>query len=297
MPSASQASRLVGGRQLLGIEAALGAGRDDHRILDQLRLHQAEDLGAEVVAAVGPAQAAASDRAAAQVDAFDARAVDPDLAPRHRPREAGDQRGVDLERQRFVGLLRRRRWCAAIASTSARSRRRMRSSSIERTAASASSNCSRSLSTSSPRASRLAAGSWSAREQADQRRRRLGRAAQRIDDGDEAEGASGLAQITEPGRSQTTGCVSRPANSTSWLNSSSSASPLKHAGDRALDFGRRAPGSHRSPLRRELEQEIVDVAQRRHRPRSAFPRARGSRNSRAPERLRTAGSGRPGDRS
>ena len=74
-------------RQLLGIEAALGAGRNDHRILDQLRLHQAEDLGAEIVAPVGPAKAAAGDRAAAQVDALDARAVDPDLAPRHRRAE------------------------------------------------------------------------------------------------------------------------------------------------------------------------------------------------------------------
>jgi hypothetical protein len=74
VPSASQASRSEVGRQLLGIEAALGAGRHDHRVLDQLRLHQAEDLGAEIVAPVGPAQAAAGDRAAAQVDALDARA-------------------------------------------------------------------------------------------------------------------------------------------------------------------------------------------------------------------------------
>ena len=90
-------------RQLLGIEAALGAGRNDHRVLDQLRLHQAEDLGAEIVAPVGPAKAAAGDRAAAQVDALDARAVDPDLAPRHRRRKARDQRGIDLEGERFLG--------------------------------------------------------------------------------------------------------------------------------------------------------------------------------------------------
>ena len=83
-----------GGRQLLGIEAALGAGRHDHRILDHLRLHQAEDLGAEIVAPVGPAQAAAGDRAAAQVDALDPRRIDPDLAPRHRRRQAGHERGI-----------------------------------------------------------------------------------------------------------------------------------------------------------------------------------------------------------
>src|SRR5688572_22544215 len=41
-------------RQLLGIEAALGAGRHDHRVLDHLRLHQPEYLGAEIIAPVGP---------------------------------------------------------------------------------------------------------------------------------------------------------------------------------------------------------------------------------------------------
>ncbi len=87
--------------QLLGIEAALRAGRDDHRILDQLSLHQSEDFGTEVVAPVGPAQAAAGDRTAAQVDAFDARAVDPDLAIRNRRREARNFPGLDLECQRF----------------------------------------------------------------------------------------------------------------------------------------------------------------------------------------------------
>src|SRR3546814_6676022 len=40
--------------QRLRIEAALRAGRHDDGILDPLRLHQAEDFGAEVVAPVGP---------------------------------------------------------------------------------------------------------------------------------------------------------------------------------------------------------------------------------------------------
>ena len=48
--------------QLLAEEAALRADRHDHGVLDHLRLDQAEDLGAEVVAPVGPAQAAAGDR-------------------------------------------------------------------------------------------------------------------------------------------------------------------------------------------------------------------------------------------
>ena len=89
-------------RQMLGIEAALGAGRHDHRILDHLRLHQAEDFGAEIVAPVGPANAAAGDRPAAQMDALDARRIDPDLAPRHRRGKARDQRRIDLEGDRFA---------------------------------------------------------------------------------------------------------------------------------------------------------------------------------------------------
>jgi len=62
-----------GGRKMLGVETALGAGRHDHRVLHHLGLHQAEHLGAEIVAPVGPSEAAAGDWAAAQVDAFEAR--------------------------------------------------------------------------------------------------------------------------------------------------------------------------------------------------------------------------------
>ena len=105
-------------RQLLGIEAALGAGRHDHRVLDQLRLHQAEDLGAEIVAPVGPAQAAAGDRAAAQVDALDARANRPrSRATAPAPGRPGTSARIELEGERLGGRPARRRWCAAIAST------------------------------------------------------------------------------------------------------------------------------------------------------------------------------------
>src|SRR5690606_38955224 len=62
-------------RQALGVEAALGAHRHDYRVLDHLRLDQAQHLGAEVVAAGGPARAATGHRAAAQVHAVHARAV------------------------------------------------------------------------------------------------------------------------------------------------------------------------------------------------------------------------------
>src|SRR5438128_2533012 len=82
-------------RQLLGIETALGAGRNDHCVLDQLRLHQAQDLGAEIVAAVRPASASAGNGPTAEVNALDAGAVYPDLAPRHWARKAGDERRID----------------------------------------------------------------------------------------------------------------------------------------------------------------------------------------------------------
>ena len=95
--------------QLLGVEAALGAGRHDDGVLDHLRLDQAEDLGAEVLAPVGPAQPAAGDRAEAQVHALDARAVDPDLELRPRGRQVGHLLGVELE-------ARRRPWASPSAS-------------------------------------------------------------------------------------------------------------------------------------------------------------------------------------
>ena len=89
--------------QLLGIEAALGAGGHDNGVLHPLRLHQAEDLGAEIVAPVRPAYPAACDRPGAQVDAFHSARIDEDLPPRHGPGQAGDRRGIEFERQRFAG--------------------------------------------------------------------------------------------------------------------------------------------------------------------------------------------------
>ena len=84
--------------QVLGVEPALGPGRHDDGVLDHLRLDQPEDLGAEVLAPVGPAQPAAGDRPEAQVHALDARAVDPDLELRARGRQVGHGLGVELER-------------------------------------------------------------------------------------------------------------------------------------------------------------------------------------------------------
>ena len=90
---------VAGVGQLLAEEAALRADRHDHGVLDHLRLDQAEHLGAEVVAAVGPAQATARDRAEAQVDALDPRRVDEDLVRRSRLGQVGDRRRLELERQ------------------------------------------------------------------------------------------------------------------------------------------------------------------------------------------------------
>jgi hypothetical protein len=58
---------------LSAAKAALGADRHDHCVLDLLRFHQAEDLGAEILRPVRPAQATARNLAKAQVNTFDAR--------------------------------------------------------------------------------------------------------------------------------------------------------------------------------------------------------------------------------
>ncbi len=63
---------VTAGRRTLDEEAALGADRHDHGVLHHLRLDQAQHLGAEVLAAVRPAQAATRNRAEAQVHAFHA---------------------------------------------------------------------------------------------------------------------------------------------------------------------------------------------------------------------------------
>jgi hypothetical protein len=90
---------VTGRRRLLQHEAALGAHRHDDGVLDHLRLHQRQHLGAEVVGAVGPAQPAARHLAAAQVDALEARRVDEDLDHGPRRGQSRHARRVELERQ------------------------------------------------------------------------------------------------------------------------------------------------------------------------------------------------------
>ena len=86
-------------RRALQHEAALGPDRDDHRVLDHLRLHQAEDLGAEILRTIRPAQSAARDLAAAQVHALEPGRVDEDLEHRLGLGQARHLGGIELERQ------------------------------------------------------------------------------------------------------------------------------------------------------------------------------------------------------
>ena len=87
--------------QLLGVETTLGAGWNNNGVLDHLRLDQTQHLGAEVVAAVGPAQTATCHIAEAQVHAFHARGVHENLELGVRQRRKIDLLGRNLERKRF----------------------------------------------------------------------------------------------------------------------------------------------------------------------------------------------------
>ena len=68
-------------------------------------LDQAEHLGAVVLGPVRPAQAAARDRAEAQVHALDLGAVDEDLAPGPRIRQPFDGARIEFDRQRAVARI------------------------------------------------------------------------------------------------------------------------------------------------------------------------------------------------
>ena len=97
------------GRRALQHEAAFRSRGNDHRVLHDLRLHEAQHLGAEILGTVGPSQAAARDLAAAQVDRLEARRVHPDLEHRARIGKLRNLRGLELERDerlpRPVGAL------------------------------------------------------------------------------------------------------------------------------------------------------------------------------------------------
>ena len=87
-----------------GHEAALGAVGHDHRVLHHLRLDQAQDLGAEVLRPVRPADAAARHLAAAQMNPFHPRRVYEHFYHRPGLRQALDHLAVQLQRQIGLGL-------------------------------------------------------------------------------------------------------------------------------------------------------------------------------------------------
>jgi hypothetical protein len=121
----------AGGRPL-DHEAALGAHRHDDGVLHHLRLDQAEDLGAEVLAAVRPADAAARHHATAQVDPLHARRVDEDLELRLGVGQLADALAVELDRDVLLGRPSAPFWKKLVRSvsfTTVRKPRRMWSSS------------------------------------------------------------------------------------------------------------------------------------------------------------------------
>ena len=97
---------LAAGRQgqLLRHESPLRADRHDHRVLHRLRLGQSQHLGAEILAPVRPADAAARNGAATQMHGLDTGRIDKNLELGPRLRQFRDPAGVELERK--VGLRR-----------------------------------------------------------------------------------------------------------------------------------------------------------------------------------------------
>ncbi len=88
-------------------EAALRTVGHDHRVLHLLRLHQAQDLGPVVLLAIGPADAAARDRAASEMDRLQLGRVHEDLEQRERLHHVRHVARAKLERERHaIGLVR-----------------------------------------------------------------------------------------------------------------------------------------------------------------------------------------------
>ena len=83
-------------------KSALGTDRHDDGVLDHLRLDQAQDLGAEILAPIRPAQATARDRAEAQVHGFHTRRVDENLAVGFRLGQVRHPGRIELEADVFA---------------------------------------------------------------------------------------------------------------------------------------------------------------------------------------------------
>ena len=84
-------------------ESAFRSGRNDHGVLDRLRLHETEHLGTEILGALRPPDAASRHGAHTQVHALHDRGVDEDFVLRSRERSVGDLLGQDLESEGSSG--------------------------------------------------------------------------------------------------------------------------------------------------------------------------------------------------
>ena len=87
-----------GRRRALEHEPPLGADRNDHGILDHLRLDQPQHLGPEVLRPIRPSQATARDFASAQVHTLETRRVDENLELGLRLGQPWHFRRIELER-------------------------------------------------------------------------------------------------------------------------------------------------------------------------------------------------------
>ena len=96
--------RLALGRQALDHESALRPDGDDHGVLDVLRLHESQHFGAEILAPIRPANAAAGDETHAQMHPFHARREDEDLEHGLGQGQLAQLLALDLEGQVFLEL-------------------------------------------------------------------------------------------------------------------------------------------------------------------------------------------------
>jgi hypothetical protein len=139
LPFGEERLALRCGGALFSTKPPLEPGRHDDGVLHDLRLHQPQHLRAEVLRAVRPAQPAARDLAAAQVDRLEARRIDPHLEEGPRLGQLRHFRRRQLERH--VGLALALRVAHPVVGAQrgedeVQQRRRMRSSSALGTAAS-----------------------------------------------------------------------------------------------------------------------------------------------------------------
>src|SRR5262249_8297439 len=83
---------------------ALGADWNDDRVLDLLRLNEAQNFGAKVLRPVRPADAAARDLAETQVHALDPRRINEDLVTRARQRHGVEPAACKLDGDELLRL-------------------------------------------------------------------------------------------------------------------------------------------------------------------------------------------------